>query len=377
MDETDRRFTAAAIRLGASALGMTWPNPAVGALVVKSGKVLGRGRTGEGGRPHGEAVALAMAGDAARGADMFVSLEPCSHHGRTPPCTDAIVAAGIARIVATATDPDPRVAGRGFERLRSAGIEVVTGLLADDARRVQAGHFTRIERERPHVLLKLAVSADDAVGRRAEVQVPVTGAIARRHVQALRSRSDAILVGRGTVEADDPQLTCRLPGLGHRSPVRVILDSNGRLGLDRKVFAGTIPTWIFSAEGSGLPAELPAAGAGAAGEGEPSGDSHLRRFTIPRADTGGLDLRVCLQRLAGEGITRLLVEGGARLARSLLEADLADEVMLFRSPEALGGDIVPALAGMDVAEIERSPRFRRAGRRAFGPDVMTRYERLR
>lgn len=353
----DPRFMAAAIRLGTGALGTTWPNPAVGAIVVKDGMALGRGRTAPGGRPHGEAIALAQAGMAARGATLYVSLEPCSHHGRTPPCTEAIVAAGIARVVASIEDPDPRVAGRGFERLRRAGIEVVSGVMAEEARRAQIGHISRTLSRRPHVLLKLAVSADDAIGRLGEPNVAVTGETARRHVQALRSRFDAILVGRGTVEADDPALTCRLPGLERRSPVRVILDSAGRLAGRRRIFqAAGSPTWLL----------------GAAWQDEEQGT--IRRINVPRG-SGGVDLRAALVRLGAEGVTRLFVEGGARVARSFLEAGLADEVMMFRSPQALGGNIVPALAGLPLSAVEDCERFRRTERRMFGPDRMTRYVR--
>jgi diaminohydroxyphosphoribosylaminopyrimidine deaminase/5-amino-6-(5-phosphoribosylamino)uracil reductase len=351
----DRRFLAAAIRLGGSARGRTWPNPAVGAIVVKDGKVVGRGRTGTGGKPHGEPQALAQAGAAARGATLYVSLEPCDHFGKTPPCTDAILAAGIARVVAASGDPDPRVAGRGFARLREAGMEVVSGVMTDEADRVQAGHLSRMRRGRPLVTLKLAVSADDAIGREGEGNVAVTAPIARRHVQALRSRFDAILVGRGTIEADDPALTCRLPGLEHRSPIRVILDGRG-LDPSRRVFETGPPTWVFGDE-----------------EG---GEDPVRWMKAARGADGRLNLTAVLGRLAAEGITRLLVEGGARVARSFLETDLVDEVLLFRSPVLLGVKLVPALAGLPLSAIERSDRFRRGERRMFGPDQLTRYERV-
>jgi diaminohydroxyphosphoribosylaminopyrimidine deaminase / 5-amino-6-(5-phosphoribosylamino)uracil reductase len=357
MPEQDSRFLAAAIRLGAGGLGSTWPNPAVGAIVEKNGVVVGHGRTGRGGRPHGEALALAMAGGLAHGATLYVSLEPCAHQGKTPPCTDAIIAARVARTVVTRLDPDPRVAGKGLQRLRDAGIEVSSGLLEDRATAVQAGHISRIGRGRPHVLLKLAVSADGAIGRRDERQVTVTGERARRHAQALRSGFDAILVGRGTIEADDPQLTCRLPGLENRSPIRVVLDSGRRVRSDAKVFEGVVPTWVFTAVDDHQGDETP-------------------MFRIPRTGDG-LDLNACLNRLAAEGITRLLVEGGALIARSFLEADLVDEVMLFRSSQPLGGDLVPALAGLPLSYIECSDRFRARERRAFGDDRMSRYERVR
>ena len=416
----DRRFLAAAIGLGASALGTTWPNPAVGAIVVKQGRVVGRARTARGGRPHAEALALAMAGEDARGATLYVSLEPCAHHGRTPPCADAVVAAGVSRVVAPIADPDPRVAGKGFQRLSTAGIEVTAGMMPEEARQKQVGYLKRIEHGRPHVILKLAVSGDDAIGREGEAQVVVAGAIARRHVQALRARFDAILVGRGTVEADDPQLTCRLPGLEGRSPVRVVLDSEGKLDAGRRVFDADAPTWVFVEEGKtqavaaggitsplrggrsfrseaeqgsvgglGVAAPLPPPETGRAplaGFDLPSrgrlrdasagARNRIRHLAVPRGPTG-LDLAACLRRLAEEGITRLLVEGGAHVARSLVETDLVDEVILFRSPAPLGGRLVLALAGLPLSEIEASERFRRLERRRFGPDRMTLYERER
>jgi diaminohydroxyphosphoribosylaminopyrimidine deaminase/5-amino-6-(5-phosphoribosylamino)uracil reductase len=340
-DELDRRFMAAAIRLGAGANGTTSPNPAVGAILVNDGVVVSRGRTARGGRPHAEAEALAMAGEAARGATLYSSLEPCVHRGRASPCADAIIAAGVSRVVAAVEDPDPRTKGAGFSRLREAGIEVQPGVLSDEARRAHAGHFRRV-RVLPHITLKLAVSADDAIGRIGEPQVGVTGEIARRHAQALRTRFDAILVGRGTVEADDPALTVRLPGLERRSPVRIVLDTWARLPPDRRVFTeGNAPTWVMSAANEGVMGEA---------NGEPA--DRVRRFTAPRSTEGGLDPWSCLYRLVDGGLTRLLVEGGAEIARRFLESDLVDEVLLIRSPKALGGNIVPALAGLPLSTIE-------------------------
>ena len=359
----DRRFMAAAIRLGASALGTTWPNPAVGAILVKDGHVVGRGRTARGGRPHAETEALAMAGAKASGATFYVSLEPCSHHGKTPPCADAISAADVGQVITPIADPNPDVAGRGLKHLEEEGVAATNGVMAAAARAAHRGHISRVERARPHVILKLAVSADDAIGREGEGQVAVTGAVARRHVQALRTRFDAILVGSGTVAADDPSLTCRLPGLEDRSPVRVVLDSDGRLQADRKIFDGAAPTWLFTADHAAEGA-VPL----------PSGEGKLRRFAVPRV-SGGLDLAAVLKRLADEGITRLLVEGGARVARGFLEAGLVDMVMLFRGPETLGGEVVPALAGLPLAAIERAQAFGAIVRRRFGADRMTLYER--
>jgi diaminohydroxyphosphoribosylaminopyrimidine deaminase/5-amino-6-(5-phosphoribosylamino)uracil reductase len=353
-ESLDRRFMAAAIRLGACANGSTWPNPAVGAVVVKDGSVVGRGRTAPGGRPHGEAMALAAAGEAARGATVYVSLEPCAHQGRAGPCADAIIAAGVARVVAAIADPDPRVHGKGFARLRNAGIEVMCGLMVEEARRAHAGHLCRVESGRPYVLLKLAVSADDAIGRVGEAQVHVSGEIARRRTQALRTRFDAILVGRGTVEVDDPALTVRLPGLERRSPLRVILDSAENLMANRQVLSGMVPTWVLGSE-------------------RPDKDN-VRWFGVPRSPQGA-DFPACLRLLAERGIARLLVEGGAKVARGFIEADLVDEVLVFRSPRALGGDLVPALAGLPLSHVEHSKAFRRIEQQRFGADMMSRYIR--
>jgi diaminohydroxyphosphoribosylaminopyrimidine deaminase/5-amino-6-(5-phosphoribosylamino)uracil reductase len=279
-------------------------------------------------------------------------------------------------------DPDPRVAGGGMLRLQAAGVEVVSGVLAKEAAHAHSGHFSRLKAGRPHVVLKLAVSADDAIGRVGEAGAAVTGENARRHAQALRSRFDAIMVGRGTVEADDPALTCRLPGLEKRSPVRVVLDSEGKLDGRRRVFDGAAPTWVFvaSAEETESPAtNTPPLTPPHKGEGNPPAAParpNVRRLRVARRRDGGIDLNACLQRLAGEGIRRVLVEGGAKVARSLLEAELVDEAIVFRSPKPLEGNFVPALAGLPLSAIEASDRFRAVERLSFSPDRMTRYERV-
>ena len=220
----DQRFMQLALALGRRGQGRTWPNPAVGAVVVKDGVIVGRGWTQPGGRPHAEPEALRRAGEAARGATLYVTLEPCSHFGKSPPCVDAVIAAGIARVVSAIEDPNPEVAGQGHARLRAAGITVDVGLGAAEAARDHAGHFRRIRDKRPHVILKLAVSADDKIGAAGRKPVAITGEAARTRVHLLRAQCDAILVGIGTVLADDPLLTCRLPGMEARSPVRVVLD---------------------------------------------------------------------------------------------------------------------------------------------------------
>ncbi len=222
--QADRRFMQLALTLGRRGLGRTWPNPAVGAVVVKDGVVVGRGWTQPGGRPHAEPEALRRAGEAARGATLYVTLEPCSHVGKSPPCADAVIAAGIVRVVAAIEDPNPLVAGQGHARLRAAGIAVDVGLGADEAARDHAGHFRRVRDKRPHVILKLAVSTDDKIAAVGHKPVAITGEAAKTRVHLLRAQCDAILVGIGTVLADDPMLTCRLPGMAARSPVRMVLD---------------------------------------------------------------------------------------------------------------------------------------------------------
>jgi len=368
-DHADRRFMQLALALGRRGLGRTWPNPAVGAVVVKDGVIVGRGWTQPGGRPHAEVEALRRAGEAARGATLYVTLEPCSHVGKSPPCTDAIIAAGIARVVAAIGDPNPQVAGQGYAKLRSAGIAVETGLFADEAAHDHAGHFRRIRNKRPHVILKLAVSADDKIGAAGRKPLAITGEAARTRVHLLRARSDAILVGIGTVLADDPLLTCRLPGMDKRSPVRVVLDNSLRIpGGSRLVHtARETPLWVMASELADAPA---AAKLGAAG-------AQLIRLP-PRqgqAQGQGLDPAAVLRVLSEKGITRLMVEGGSRVASSFVAAGLVDEVWLLRSDKAVGGEGIAALDALPLSEITQSPRYRVRASEALDKDTLTIYER--
>ena len=360
----DRRYMALALALGRRTLGQTWPNPAVGAVVVKDGVIVGRGWTAPGGRPHGELQALARAGAAARGATVYVTLEPCSHHGKTPPCADALIAAGVARVVSAIEDPNPEVAGQGHARLRSAGIVVDVGMCADEARYVHAGHIRRITSGRPHVALKLAVSSDDKIGAAGHKPVAITGDAARTRVHLQRAQSDAILIGVGTALSDDPELTCRLPGMEKLSPVRVVLDRHLRLPASSRLVrsARATPLWLF-AERWGEPSEvavLMAAG--------------VELESAP-ADDKGLDLDVVLKELARRGITRLMVEGGAQVAASFVAADLVDEIWLYRGSKAVGADGVPALNGMALSDLTQSPRFRQRASEDVGEDHLSVYER--
>src|SRR3954471_7009763 len=280
----DQRFMQLALNLGRRGLGRTWPNPAVGAVVVKDGVIVGRGWTQAGGRPHAEPEALKRAGEAARGATLYVTLEPCSHFGKSPPCVDAVIASGIARVVSAIEDPNPEVAGQGHARLRAAGITVDVGLGAAEAARDHAGHFRRIRDRRPHVILKLAVSPDGKIGAAGGKPVAITGEAARNRVHLLRAQSDAILVGIGTVLADDPQLTCRLPGMEARSPVRVVLDRALRIPGASKLVgsAREIPLWVV---GSELAEAATATRLGAAG---------AQIMRVPPGSASGLDLAAVL-----------------------------------------------------------------------------------
>jgi diaminohydroxyphosphoribosylaminopyrimidine deaminase / 5-amino-6-(5-phosphoribosylamino)uracil reductase len=363
----DRRFMQLALALGRRGQGRTWPNPAVGAVVVKDGVIVGRGWTQPGGRPHAEPEALARAGEAARGATLYVTLEPCSHVGKSPPCADAIIAAGVARVVSAIEDPNPEVAGQGHARLRAAGITVDIGLGATEAAHDHAGHFRRIRDKRPHVILKLAVSSDDKIGASGHKPVAISGEAARARVHLLRAQCDAILVGIGTVRADDPLLTCRLPGMEARSPVRVVLDRSLRIpGASRLVHsARETPLWVMTSSLSEAPAAMKLGAAGA---------QVIRVAT--RATPPGLDLKAVLHALADKGVTRLLVEGGARVASSFVAAGLVDEVWLLRGPDAIGAGGVAALDALPLSAITQSSAFRVRGSEILQSDTLTIYERI-
>jgi diaminohydroxyphosphoribosylaminopyrimidine deaminase / 5-amino-6-(5-phosphoribosylamino)uracil reductase len=363
----DQRFMQLALALGRRGQGRTWPNPAVGAVVVKDGVIVGRGWTQPGGRPHAEPVALAQAGEAARGATLYVTLEPCSHVGKSPPCADAIIAAGIARVVSAIEDPNPEVAGQGHARLRAAGISVDIGLGAQEAAHDHAGHFRRIRDRRPHVVLKLAVSADDKIGAAGRQPVAVTGEATRARVHLLRAQCDAVLVGIGTVQADDPLLTCRLPGMEARSPVRVVLDRALRIsGTSRLVHsARATPLWVMTSNLSEAPAAMKLGAAGAL----------VLRVPTTSSPPPGLDLMGVLHALAEKGITRLLVEGGARVAASFVAADLVDEVWLLRGPDTIGADGIAALDALPLSAITASPAFKVRASETLQNDTLTIYER--
>ena len=355
---------ALALTLGRRGLGRTWPNPAVGAVIVKDGPIVGRGWTQPGGRPHAEIEALRRAGPAARGATLYVTLEPCSHYGKSPPCADAVIAAGVARVVSALEDPNPEVAGAGHARLRAAGITVDVGLGAEEARRDHAGHIRRMRDGRPHVMLKLAASADGKAGAAGRKPFAITGERTRERVHLLRARSDAIMVGIGTALADDPILTCRLPGMADYSPLRIVLDSSLRLPPGSRLVrsAQEVPLWVIAGP------DAPAAGKAML---EAAGVTVL---AAARTD-GGLDLGATLRLLAERGISRLMVEAGPILAAALLGADLIDEVALFRSNKVVGPDGIDALDGMPLTMLSQSPHLASIQSEAIGEDSCEIFER--
>lgn len=359
------RYMRIALVLARRMLGATAPNPAVGAIIVDeaNGEVIARGWTESGGRPHAETQAIKRAGERARGKTMYVTLEPCSHHGKTPPCADAIVAAGLGRVVCATDDPDMRVSGRGIALLHAAGIDLTLGVCASEARWVGAGHITRVQAKRPLVTLKLAVSADGRIARGTGAPTWVTGEDARARAHLLRAQSDAILVGRQTVIDDDPELTCRLPGLEARSPRRYVLDSNLSIPGGRKVFRDGPggPATLFAGREAALPAHLVA----------------QQVVRVGPSPDGRLSLRQVLRAMAEDGITRLLVEGGPTTARAFLDAGFVDEVVLFRGASQLGTQGMLPLADRGVEELSNALLWRVTDQRAIGADSVTTYRARR
>ena len=360
--ESDRTHMQAALAMARRHLGETWPNPAVGCVVVSpDGRVVGRGATAPGGRPHAETAALAMAGPRAGGATAYVTLEPCSHHGVTAPCADALVAAGIARVVAAIGDPDPRVSGRGFSRLRDAGLAVDTGLLAPEAAELTAGFISRIERARPLVTLKLAATLDGRIATATGESRWITGPPARRDVHRLRAEHDAILVGIGTALADDPDLTCRLAGARTRPLVRIVLDRALRLppGSKLATTARQTPVWVL--HGPDAPADR-------ADRLRSQGVHLVSTPTEHRA-------QAALSALAAAGLTRVLVEGGAGVAAALLQADLVDRLAWFTAPALIGADGLAAVAPLHLEALSDSKRFVPLHTRRSGHDMFALFVR--
>ncbi|WP_328795097.1 bifunctional diaminohydroxyphosphoribosylaminopyrimidine deaminase/5-amino-6-(5-phosphoribosylamino)uracil reductase RibD [Jannaschia marina] len=356
---SDARFMAHALALAARGLGRVWPNPAVGCVVVKDGVVIGRGRTADGGRPHAETQALAQAGPAARGATAYVTLEPCAHHGATPPCAEAFIGAGIARVVTAQRDPDPRVDGGGFEMLRAAGIEVVEGVMEAEARALQAGFLSRVTRGRPLVTLKLALTLDGRIATASGESKWITGPAARTHVHAERARHDAVMVGAGTARADDPQLTVR--GMGDvPQPVRVVLSRRLKLPEESAMLRGAAPVWLV--HGDAPPERCAAFTARSA-----------TLLPCPAGAGGHVDLGAALRLLGARGLTRVYCEGGGTLAAALLSQGLVDRLDCYTAGKAIGAEGTPGLGAMGLAALSEAPRLRLTETRILGPDLLHRW----
>ena len=357
----DARFMALALSLGRRGMGRVWPNPAVGCVIVAGGRIVGRARTADGGRPHAETQALVQAGPLARGATAYVTLEPCAHHGQTPPCAEALIAAGVARVVVATGDPDPRVAGRGIALLRAAGVQVDLGCQEAEARRDHAGFLSSIALGRPFITLKLALSLDGRIATATGESQWITGPEARRAVHMLRARHDAVMVGAGTARADDPMLTVRDLGID-RQPVRVVMSRRLDLPVAGALArsAGQVPLWIC--HGADADAERVAVWQALGG----------RCFPCEIRD-GTVDVGAALTALAGAGLTRVLCEGGGGLAATLLCAGLVDALVVFAAGVLIGAEGIPALAALGVERLADAPRFKLADVQKIGADVMQRW----
>ncbi|QMU59948.1 MAG: bifunctional diaminohydroxyphosphoribosylaminopyrimidine deaminase/5-amino-6-(5-phosphoribosylamino)uracil reductase RibD [Boseongicola sp.] len=347
------------LSLGARGLGRVWPNPAVGCVIVKDGRVIGRGRTADGGRPHAETVALQQAGGHANGATVYVTLEPCAHQGETPPCADALIEAGVSRVVIATGDPDPRVAGKGIAILQAAGIAVETDCLGEAARQQQTGFLTRVTKSRPMVTLKLASTLDGRIATASGESQWITGPQARRRVHAMRANHDAILVGAGTVRADDPSLNVRDLGISHY-PVRVVASRHLRLPQDSKLFhtASDQPVWIVCDESS---VETPEA---------QSWQKAGARLIPARPANGQISASEMLTELGKTGITRIFCEGGGMLAASLLMADLVDQLIVFGAGKVIGAEGQPSVGPLGVSELSTVPSFELQDCSTVGNDVL-------
>ena len=363
MNADDLDHMRHALVLAARGLGEVAPNPAVGCVIVKDGVVVGRGRTAKGGRPHAETQALAEAGAAAQGATAYVTLEPCSHHGYTPPCAKSLIDAGIARVVVAVGDPDPRVNGEGIAWLKQAGVTVDVGLCAKEAADLNAGFFLKVQHERPLVTLKLAQSLDGRIATATGESQWITSEAARAYGHLLRARHDAILVGVNTALADDPMLTCRLPGLEARKPLRVVLDTRLRLTEWSKLAqtAGEHPTVVYTTAPADKDGALAACGV------------QIQRVAKDAAGRPSID--AVLTDLAGRGITRVLVEGGGAVHASFLNASKADRLEVFSAPMVLGGAGLSAVEALAALSLNEAPQFVMTARKSFGPDLLVSYAR--
>lgn len=328
----DIRYMKTALLLAKRGVGIVAPNPSVGCVIVKNDQIIASGVTAQGGRPHAETIALAKAD--ARNATLYVTLEPCCHHGKTPPCVDAIIKSGVCRVVIATTDPHSKVAGGGIKALQNHGIEVIVGVCEEEAQELNAGFFSVQLKGMPYIILKLATSADGKIAEKEGVQTQITGKEAQNYAHYLRAINDAVMVGAQTIAVDDPQLTCRLPGLAKQSPIRIVADSNinisGECNL-LKTDSQQYPVYILTTK-----------------NGE---KSNAKIIKCNAGEDGCVDLKDAMQKLAGLGITRLLVEGGSKLAESFLKENLVDELIWIKSPNKIGEKGIPAIDSINIADL--------------------------
>ena len=357
-----------ALSLARRGLGRTWPNPAVGCVLVKDDRVIGRGWTQPGGRPHAETEALKRAGGSARGATAYVTLEPCAHHGKTPPCAQALIDAGVARVVIALGDPDPRTDGQGIDQLKKAGVEVVADVCQPEAEALNIGFLRCIRDNRPAVTLKTATTLDGRIATQSGASQWITGSGARDAGHLLRATHDAILVGAVTAIHDDPALTCRLPGMDDRSPVRIVMDGRMRLPLTHRLVttARETPAWMVVLRPRSPDQAERRDAYGAAG---------VDLIEVDMDDNGNPSLQQALGEMASRGITKLLIEGGGRIAAAFLQESLVDEIVWFRAPCIIGGDGVPAIGAFGVDALSEAAGMRRVDVRRIGDDMVERYVR--
>jgi len=355
----------AALALARRSLGRTWPNPAVGCVIVKDGVIVGRGRTRDGGRPHAEVDALDQAGDAARGATVYVTLEPCSHFGKSPPCADALIKAGVVRVMSAMEDPNPQVNGQGHARLRAAGIEVEVGAGAKEAAEINAGFLLQLRERRPLFHLKVASSLDGRIATASGESKWITGAAARADGQRLRATHDAILVGANTVAADDPELTCRLPGLDGYSPVRIVLDSKARTSPGSKLAltANETPVWLVCTGHAPAKAREALQAKG------------VEVIEVASNAQGRVDIPAAARALGERRLTRVLIEGGGEVAAAFLKASLVDRVTSYQAGLLMGADSRSAVAPLGLEKLDFAPRFTLISSRPLGGDVVETWHR--
>lgn len=364
MKRSEAHYMDMALGLARRGLGQTWPNPTVGCVLVADEgdgeHVVGRGVTGRGGRPHAESIALDMAGGQARGATAFVTLEPCAHQGETPPCAQSLIDAGIARVVVALEDPDPRVSGQGLAMLEEAGLEVVYGVGADKAREINAGFLKRVHRALPLVTAKIATTLDGRIATHTGESRWITGPLARARTHLERAGHDAIMVGSTTAIVDNPDLTCRLPGLEDRSPVRVVCDSRLRLPLTSNLVksAGEVATWLVTLADAD-PVRVDAFAA-----------CGVEVIKVKPDINQQVDMAETLMALAERGLTRVLVEGGGALLSSLFRGGQVDRVIWFRGPMVIGADGVPGIQSMGIDHLDDAPTFERLSTEGIGEDIV-------